>query len=313
MAVMKSQAYKVDCPRWSLPRSRILQRVLQTDPNQEYFVYVPSSGAYEAPIFVTVHGLSRNSCEHARVFSHLCETAGVVMVSPKFTAEQHADYQRLGRLGRGVRADRILDRCVAEVASLTGADATQIYLFGYSGGAQFAHRYLMAHPHRVARAVVASAGWYTFPDTRIRFPYGIRPNRRLPGVNFNPEEFLRVPVTVLVGERDVARANLRSTERVNEQQGKNRVERARKWVATMRAAAEAYGLEPCVTYTEVPATDHSFTQFCQRGALAVRVFHALFEVSTETTPEALQGVPNDADMEGFGVISTLQGESGAHS
>lgn len=312
MAVMRTQAHKVDSSRWSLPRSRILQRVLQADPSQEYLVYVPRSGAYEAPILAAVHGIARNAAEQARVFSLHCEMAGIVMVAPKFTAEQHADYQRLGRLGRGVRADRVLDRCAAEVASLTGADATQIYLFGYSGGAQFAHRYLMAYPHRVARAVVASAGWYTFPDTRIRFPYGIRPNRRLPGVNFNPEEFLRVPVTVLVGEHDVARASLRSTERVNEQQGENRVQRARKWVATMRAAAEAYGLEPRVTYTEVPATDHSFTQFCQRGALAERVFHALFEVSTEMTPETPQGVPNDDDMEGVDVISTAQGESRAH-
>lgn len=304
---------EADRPRWSLPRSRILQRVLKTDPSQTYLVYVPSSGAYEAPILATVHGISRNFHEHVRAFSDLCETTGVVMVAPKFIAEQHADYQRLGRSGRGVRADRALDRCVTEVASLTGADATQIYLFGYSGGAQFAHRYLMAHPHRVARAVLGAAGWYTFPDTRIRFPYGIRPNRRLPGVNFNPEEFLRVPVNVLVGEHDVTKDNLRTTERVNEQQGTDRVQRARKWVATMRAAAEAYGLEPCVTYTEVPAIDHSFTQFCQRGALAERVFHALFGVPAEMNPDTPQGVLSDADIDGVDVTSIPRGESGVHS
>lgn len=275
-------------------------------------MYAPSSRAYEAPIFASVHGLSRNSYEQARAFSHNCETARVVMVAPKFTAEQHADYQRLGRVGRGIRADRVLDRCVTEVASLTGADATRIFLFGYSGGAQFAHRYLMAHPHRVARAVIVCAGWYTFPDTRIRYPYGIRPNRKLPGVIFNPEEFLRVPVSVLVGGNDVTRANLRSAERLNEQQGTTRVQRARKWVATMRAAAEAYGLEPCVTYAEVPAIGHSFTRFCERGALAERVFHALFEIPTNVTPGSPHSVPNDADTDGVDVISTPLGESGAH-
>jgi pimeloyl-ACP methyl ester carboxylesterase len=277
-------------------------------------VYVPSSATHEAPILACIHGLSGNSHEHARAFSRFCEAAGVVMVTPKFTAEQHADYQRLGRLGRGVRADVCLDRCVTEVVSLTGADATQIYLFGYSGGAQFAHRYLMAHPHRVAGAVVVAAGWYTFPDTRIRFPYGIRPNRKLPGLSFNPEEFLRVPVAVLVGEYDVTQAkNLRSTERVVEQQGENRVQRARKWVATMRAAAEAYGLEPSVTYTEVPAVDHSFTQFCQRGALPQRVFGALFGVSTGIKPEALQDARNGTYVNGADVITAPPGMSGADS
>ena len=33
---------------------------------------------------------------------------------------------------------------------------THCHLFGFSGGAQFAHRYVMAYPHRVASAVFAS-------------------------------------------------------------------------------------------------------------------------------------------------------------
>ena len=263
---------------WSPPKGRVLQRVLQADPSQAYIVYVPKSGGAGAPIFVAVHGLSSTPGEVARAFSDACEAAGVVMVAPVFTAERHADYQRLGRAGRGVRADVALDRCVAEVASLTGADASQIHLFGYSGGAQFAHRYLMAHPHRVARAAIASAGWYTFPDARERYPYGIRRHRSLTGVNLDPQEFLTVPITVLVGQEDVGTSNVRSTARCNAQQGANRLERARNWTAAMHAAAKAYGYEPSVRCIEVPKVDHSFTTFCERGALAQRVFAALFDV-----------------------------------
>lgn len=270
---------------WSLPSRRVLRRVLQADPLQEYLLYFPDSGATGAPIFVAVHGLASNSDELASAFSAYCEMAGVVLLAPIFTTEQHPDYQRLGRLGRGVRADVALDRCIAEVVSLTGADAKQLHLFGHSGGAQFVHRYAMAHPHRVAGAVVASAGWYTFPDTQVRFPYGIRPHRNLPGVKFDPEEFLRVPITVLVGQDDVHGEQLRSTERVNRQQGMNRVERARNWAAAMRAAAAAYGYEPRVTCVEVPEVDHSFAQFCQHGALPERVLAALFgERSAECLP-----------------------------
>jgi pimeloyl-ACP methyl ester carboxylesterase len=159
---------------------------------------------------------------------------------------------------------------------LTGADVAQIRLFGYSGGAQFAHRYLMAHPERVARAAFAAAGWYTFPDDAQRFPYGIRPIRSLRGVTFNPEKFLRVPVNVLVGERDVDSAKLRRTERTNAQQGANRVERARNWVAAMRAASAVYGIDPRTELTLVPEVDHSFDRFCREGALVDRVFAALF-------------------------------------
>jgi poly(3-hydroxybutyrate) depolymerase len=286
---------------WSLPRGRVLQRVVQADPSQAYVVYVPTSVAPGGPIFAAVHGLSSNPTELARVFSDLCEATGAVMVAPVFTAQRHADYQRLGRAGRGVRADLALERCVDEVASLTAADAGRIHLFGYSGGAQFAHRYLMAHPHRVARAAIAAAGWYTFPDTRERFPYGIRRHRSLPGVNFDPQEFLRVPVTVLVGQADVGTARVRSTARCNAQQGVNRLERARNWTAAMRAAARAYGYEPGVSCIEVPEVDHSFKTFCERGALAPRVFAALFDfaVPVATGTEAA-AAPNLAEAQACG-------------
>lgn len=265
----------------SLPSERVSRRVLEADPRQEYLVYVPSTGGHGAPLFVSVHGLSRNSEEQASRFAGYCETLGVVLVAPVFAAEQHGDYQRLGRN----RADLVLSAIVEEVASTTGAAAERIHLFGYSGGAQFAHRYTMAHPHRVARAVIASAGWYTFPDVGRRYPHGVRPSRRLPDLHFDPEEFLRVPMAVLVGEQDQTSGRLRRSKRIDRQQGVTRVERARSWVAAMRAAAEAYHLEPLVTYEEVAGSGHSFKQFMTCGALGERVFEALFALPRSAAPQ----------------------------
>src|SRR5262245_27992916 len=144
------------------PTQRVVRRMLRANPRQEYFLYVPSSGGARAPLFVTVHGISRNAQEHATLFSRHAEAYGVVLVAPYFAEGQHGDYQRLGRAGRGGRADATLDSIIVEVASLTGASTQKIYLFGFSGGAQFAHRYTMAHPRQVARAAVAAAGWYTY-------------------------------------------------------------------------------------------------------------------------------------------------------
>jgi poly(3-hydroxybutyrate) depolymerase len=262
---------------WSPARKRVLRRVSQADPAQEYFLYVPSSGGRQAPLFVSVHGVSRNASQHARLFSRYAERHGAVLVAPRFTEEDHRDYQRLGREGRGKRADLALDRILEEVGSLTGASAAQFYLFGHSGGAQFAHRYTMAHPHRIVRAAIASAGWYTFPDPKTRFPYGIRATRRLPGVRFDAEEFLRVPIAVLVGSEDGdATNNLRRTARVDRQQGTTRVERARKWVDAMRAAAADHHLEPLVSFERIPGNSHSFRRFMESGGLGDRVFEALF-------------------------------------
>jgi len=239
-------------------------------------VYVPESAVKGAPVLVAVHGISRNAHQQAVVFSSLCDARGAVLLVPVFTKEQHKDYQRLGRKGRGPRVDLLLHRYLSEVALLCGADVTQIRLFGFSGGAQFAHRYLLAHPHRVARAVVAASGWYTFPDRMRRYPYGLRMGRSLQGVHFSPEQFLRVPIKVLIGDRDTGATNLRSIPHLDEQQGANRVERARRWVAAMRAAASAYGLRRRVSLTEVPGIDHSFSAFCERGELVDLVERSLF-------------------------------------
>ena len=67
---------------------------------------------------------------------------------------------------------------------------------------------------------------------------------------------------------------MRSTERTIAQQGTTRVERARRWVTAMQAAALTYSLDPAVTRTEVEGVGHSFKSFCESGDLVERVFVA---------------------------------------
>jgi poly(3-hydroxybutyrate) depolymerase len=265
-------------PGQSLPTQQVLRLAARFHPGQRYFLYIPASGGREAPVFVTVHGLSRNANKHARSFASYCEAHNLVLVAPVFSRRHSAGYQRLGGpAGRGTRADSVLESILEEVSHLTGARGGPIYLFGFSAGAQFAHRFAMAFPHRVARLVVACAGWYTFPDAGKRFPYGIRAGRKLEGVRFDPEAFLQVPITVMVGEQDTTTAgHLRSTERVNRQQGQSRLERSRNWVDAMQAAAQAYHLEPLVRLHLIPGGDHSFTKLLESGGLAERVFAAFF-------------------------------------
>ena len=260
----------------SLPTGRILIRALSQHPAQEYLLYVPSVIFPQTPVVVFVRGISRNPTQHANRLTQMCEERGALLVVPIFDRDRHPDYHRLGRQGRGIRSDLVLNRCLEEVEVLTGADVSQNVLIGFSGGAQLVHRYAMVHPHRVERAVVVAAGWYTFPDPSERYPHGIRPARSLQGVNFNPEQFLRVPIDVLVGLDDVGSANLRSTDRVNAQQGTTRLERARNWVSAMRRAAWAIGLEPQLTLTEVEGVDHSFTSFCEHGRLIERIDELAF-------------------------------------
>jgi pimeloyl-ACP methyl ester carboxylesterase len=237
---------------------------------------MPRSAIEHGRLLVSIHGVSRNADQHARLLSAYCESYRTALVAPIFSVEEFPDYQRLGRAGRGKRADIALNMIVAEAAAIAGVSGERFNLFGYSGGAQFAHRYLMANPHRVTAAVIAAAGWYTWPDATRRFPYGTRMNKRLPDVRFDAEDFLCVPITVMVGSGDNDRSGLRQSKRLDREQGATRVERARRWVAAMQAAAEMHHLESRVSYVEVEDCGHSFRNSVLRAGLGEKVFSTLF-------------------------------------
>ncbi len=249
-----------------LPVGDIVLRCCRGEPDIDYHVYRPASAGAGARVVVAVHGISEHAAGHARAFAPLAERHGVVLVAPHFAQPQFHDYQRLGRMGRGARADLALERVLEEVARTTGASTGRFFLFGFSGGAQFAHRYLMARPGRVVSAALASAGWYTWPDPKRRYPQGLGRNRRLPDVVFDADAFLRVPVLVTVGDRDVERdPALRTSEALDRRQGRHRAERAARWARAMKRAARERGLPPSVTLQTVADAGHGFSHCVERG------------------------------------------------
>lgn len=258
----------------------VQERRLPDDDGQRYFVYVPKSGGQNRPLFVTIHGISRNAREHAREFSRLADDYGVVVVAPLFDERRFPDYQRLGRSGRGERADLMLERIVADAARLSGARADKIHLFGFSGGGQFAHRYALAHPDRIAAYAVGAAGWYTFPESALQYPLGTGNSPRLPDLRFEPRDFLAVPAAVFVGERDIrAGRALRQSPHLSAEQGDNRYERGRSWITEMTLAAREHCLDTEFRFETLPQSPHSFLKSMRRGRLGERIFAWLFDAA----------------------------------
>ncbi|MCB1826559.1 MAG: alpha/beta hydrolase, partial [Candidatus Competibacteraceae bacterium] len=260
------------------PTHGVVQRWSKSDPAQAYYLYVPPGVGGNAPVLVVVHGVSRNAEEQARRFRRLARQYRVVLVAPQFPTDRFADYQRLGLTGQGERSDQALQAILTEVRHQTGITG-RLYLFGYSGGGQFVHRYAMAHPKQVAAVAIGAAGWYTFPNLQVRFPRGLKISRRT-GTRFRPERFLRIPMAVFVGEHDVRRGKdrpeLRQTGRVDAQQGLTRLERGDRWIDAMRAAARDRGLDTPYRYEVLPHAAHSFAASMKRGGLGARVFDFLF-------------------------------------
>jgi poly(3-hydroxybutyrate) depolymerase len=273
-----------------LATGKVLKRRLTGNPGQTYYLYIPRSMRKSAPLMISIHGVSRNARQHARMLSTMAEQYGVILLAPLFRKKVFPDYQRLGRLGRGPRSDLALDRIIGEVLYLTGADTRRLYLSGYSGGGQFAHRYAMAHPERVAAVVIGAAGWYTFPDKKQCYPRGIASTRSLPSLRFNQTRFLRIPMTVIVGDQDIERdPELNKSPLIDSQQGLTRVERARNWIESMNRATAAHDIAAHHRLTILPGVGHSFEQGVELQAMNEKIFSSLFD-ATDPFKREIKGI-----------------------
>ncbi len=192
---------------------------------QRYFLYVPDSALKnpeEAHILAAIHGYSGRKGDAGGIsiventalrWSSLAEEYGWVVLAPHFDEDRFNDaYQRLNLsiFGIGVRSDLRLNDLVREVKRLIpGINSQKIYLFGFSGGGQFVHRYVAFHPERVSRAVSAGSGWYMWPDSGLAYPVGT--TTLLHGAEPKIGELLTSDLLVLVGDSDTTDSSFRET------------------------------------------------------------------------------------------------------
>lgn len=277
-------------PNETAPRDRsdaiVGFRTCRAVPDAQYFYARPSKPTHDAPVLVSVHGISRNAREHVQIFAQYCNSLGWIVVAPLFSADQFPKYQQLGFARKRVhpRSDLALNAILDEVTALTGANTERVYMFGYSGGGQFVHRYAMANPRRVVAAALGAPGWYTFPDPGTPFPRGLRINAKDTRFRFEEESVLRVPTAVFVGAQDLDRDDsLNTSLKIDDQQGRTRPERGRRWVAAMRAAAQSHGLGTRYEFSELDGCGHSFTECMVTGRMDARVLEFLISATVPLT------------------------------
>ncbi len=230
---------------------------------------LPARMASDTPPIVAVHGIRRNARQQAELLAERASASGRAVIAPLFDRGRWPRYQQAVRRGR---ADLALI-ALMEALRRQGIWRTQRFeLSGFSGGAQFAHRFAMLHPHLVARLTVASAGWYTFPDA-APFPYGlsVRPGRPDPwsavGEN-NIKRFLAIPIQVCVGADDTLRDHsTRTGPAIDAQQGEHRLVRAIRWTRALKASARLRDMTPRATFVALSACGHDFRQCVLRGDL----------------------------------------------
>ena len=251
------------------------------EDGQRYYVYVPRKVLQRpkgARLLAAIHGYSgRTDDEPGRQrvlreierWRALADKERWVLLAPQFAEHLFRDdYQRL--TPAGPRADLRLLTLVDEVArQLPGLVTERIYLFGFSGGGQFVHRFAAFHASKVERAVAGAPGWWMWPEPDQAYPYGFSREGLPEGMVPDLRALCGLPLLVLVGDQDHDQAAFRASEGEDDpvhSQGPGRRDRAQNWAAAIRERAKENDW-PCRIEIEVVRdTEHKISPALQRSA-----------------------------------------------
>ncbi|MHA1340495.1 MAG: hypothetical protein ACTSRZ_10205 [Promethearchaeota archaeon] len=226
--------------------------------SQDILYYIPSCfNPSTTKILFVVHGASRTYENYFKYWMNynISESENVILIAPHFDFKVFSHYQILNIWG--IRADLRLIELFNAFNYWLNLTSTRFYIFGFSGGGQFVHRFVLTHPEYIERAVAGAPGWYTFPNHTL-YPYGIDTSFYHPrSLEFKLEEALNANLGLIVGENDTLRTSNLLTTPQADMQGYNRLERSKNWFNSMKNLAEANSWPFNFEYKIVPNAGHS--------------------------------------------------------
>jgi hypothetical protein len=226
-----------------------------SDKPIDIFYHIPSNATSNTPILMVYHGSGRDGANSRNLLIDEADAFGFIVVVPEFSTQLFpgGDAFNLGNIfedGDNPSATTLvaeeewtfslIDPLFDYFKSRVNSTVTQYDIFGFSGGAQFAHRHFIFNPNdKYNRVVAASSGWYTVLDSDIDFPYGTKLS---PEENTNYTTLLGRPLTIIVGsmDNDPNSAGLRHND-FADAQGLHRVDRANHFYAESQKLARDLG------------------------------------------------------------------------
>lgn len=232
--------------------------VVEAVEHGRYVQYVPRDCGEGWRMAVLVHGmlgLDEDAVDVARRFIERWTSAAdehnIILVAPAFDQKNFGGRRGpgggyRGLFGREIGADAFVNEIVDQYKALSTEYDGRFYLYGHSAGGQFVSRYVVRHPRRVIAAVISAAGTYAFPNPEVAWTNGMKPlvrSMRWPGsdetrhISITPDptgwvEAATLPITVVVGTEDTG-----LLPGIDGQEGKTRIQRARRWVRAMNRLA----------------------------------------------------------------------------
>ena len=154
-----------------------------TNPDIQIYYSVPPTITEKTKIMFIIHGASRKAEQSLNDWLPLVEGRDVVLIAPEFSKEFYNEYAYLmktTKTGRKLKdASRDLESSLGNIfnffVSKLKISTKKFRLYGHSGGSQFVHRYLLLSDEtRVDKVAMANAGFYTFANPAIKYPFGIK-------------------------------------------------------------------------------------------------------------------------------------------
>ena len=176
-----------------------------TDPRFAYSLFVPPGVGPDTTILVAMHGTGRRMFEMRDVFSEFGRYNDCLVLAPLFPVGPLGDGNPDGykyMLEGDIRYDRVLLGMIDEVANRYGVPQDRFFLYGYSGGGHFAHRFYYLHPDRLRAVSIGAAGSVTLPREDHDYWVGCRNLADVFGQALNVAAMRAVPAHLVVGGAD---------------------------------------------------------------------------------------------------------------
>ncbi|THZ12516.1 hypothetical protein D6C90_10373 [Aureobasidium pullulans] len=193
------------------------QMALQSNPRVSYSLYVPP-GPYKSlaaneedntaklPLLVNIHGTRRNLSAIYGDLKTFADSTPCAILQPLFPAgiEGPNDLDSYKKLkSKTLRSDLALLSMLDEVATRwPHIDTTKIFLMGFSGGGQFAQRFLYTHPERLSAVSIGAPGKVTLLDEFLKWPQGVDDIIEIFGRQIKLDSVEAVNIHLVVGSKD---------------------------------------------------------------------------------------------------------------
>ncbi|WP_137897166.1 alpha/beta hydrolase [Sphingomonas sp. 2SG] len=156
------------------------QFAFKQDSRFSYCLHIPE-GFTEDPtrfrLLVAVHGTGRACMAYRDTFAPFAAASDYVLLAPLFPVGVMGDDNADGykyMLEHGLRYDHLLLGMVAELEEMLEHSFGRFDLFGFSGGAHFAHRFYYLQPQRLRSVIVGAPGGVTLLDDTRDYWMGTR-------------------------------------------------------------------------------------------------------------------------------------------